>query len=142
MFHGSECLLTTKDFHILQSMLDERPPFGVPLIRLLRAKLASPHLVLPAEVPPDVATLYSRVRFSVDEEPSEVRTLIRDEAYRVPGGSLPITSLRGLALLGLGAGQSIVVIGVAGEAECLRMEEILYQPEAAQRQRARGAVVS
>jgi len=142
MFSGTECILTTKDFQILQSLLDERTPFGDPLARLLRAKLSSPHLVLPADVPPDVATLYSRVQFSADDGPSAVRTLIRDEAYGIPGGSLPITNMRGLALLGLGAGRSIAVPDPGGVAETLRMETVLYQPEAAQRWRAGTVRVS
>jgi hypothetical protein len=46
-------------------MLAERSERDDPLVPLLREKLATAKLLLPHEVPHDVVTLYSRVRYRV-----------------------------------------------------------------------------
>jgi regulator of nucleoside diphosphate kinase len=69
----------------------------------------------------------------VNEGPPETRVIVqRDEAF-FPGSLLPITSLRGIALLGLQEGQSITVRRPGGLEETIRVEHVEYQPEAAMR---------
>src|SRR3546814_4404355 len=76
--HDHRCRLTTKDFNILQAMLEERRERDDPLVPLLREKLATAIVLPPQAVPADVVTLYSRVRYSRSEEhTSELQSLMR-----------------------------------------------------------------
>src|SRR5690606_34061925 len=99
------CILTTKDLTILEVMLARCLGREDPMAPLLRRKIDSATVVFSDDVPPDVATLNSRVNFSVDGR-SDSRILAQGVAGGSVGLYLPITSLRGLALLGLAEGQT------------------------------------
>src|SRR3546814_2088554 len=78
--HDHRCRLTTKDFNILQAMLEERRERDDPLVPLLREKLATAIVLPPQAVPADVVTLYSRVRYSIGGSPATTRIVIHDDA--------------------------------------------------------------
>src|SRR3546814_6008267 len=61
------------------------------LFRSLRQKLSSVTILPPHEVPPDLVTLYSRVRYRVNQRPPTTRVMIHDAAQGVIGATLPIT---------------------------------------------------
>lgn len=126
------CILTTKDFTILEVMLDRSLGRGDPLLPILRRKLDAATVVLRDDVPPAVATLSSRVSFSVGGGPADTRVLSHDR-MNSPGVFLPITTARGLALLGLSEGQHFRLRGSGGVEEDVLLESVLYQPEAARR---------
>lgn len=127
----SKCQLTTKDFAIVKTMLDRLAWSGGPLVALLRRKLASAHVVFSNEADADVVTLNSRVTFSVDGGKPHTRIVAHGPMDGMVGQIIPITVPRGLALLGLRKGQTIVVDCGRGESETIRVDEIHYQPEAA-----------
>lgn len=127
-------ILTTKDFTILEVMHD-RCPAGDPLASMLKRKLDGATVVFRDDVPEDVATLSSRVRFSVNGGAPDTRIVSHDRMTSAVGLFLPITVARGLALLGLSEGQSFAYVDVEGEAQMVRLEAVLHQPEAARRQR-------
>ena len=77
------CILTTKDLTILEVMLARCLGREDPMAPLLRRKIDSATVVFSDDVPPDVATLNSRVNFSVDGR-SDSRIL----AQGVAGGSV------------------------------------------------------
>ena len=126
------CILTTKDFTILEVMLDRSLGRDDPLVPILRRKLDAATVVLRDDVPPAVATLSSRVSFSVGGAPADTRILSADR-MNSPGVFLPITTARGLALLGLSEGQQFLLRGRGGAEEEVLLESVLYQPEAARR---------
>ena len=126
------CILTTKDFTILEVMLDRSLGRDDPLVPILRRKLDAATVVLRADVPSAVATLSSRVSFSVAGRPADTRILSHDR-MNSPGVFLPITTARGLALLGLSEGQQFLLRGRGGAEEEVLLESVLYQPEAARR---------
>ena len=123
-------ILTTKDFTILEIMLDRVADPGEPIGRLLRRKLDTAVIMLRDEIPPDVATLNSRVRFRVDAGEAETRVLSHAPMGSPVGMFLPITAPRGLALLGLAENEQIKVEMPSGRHEYLVLERVLYQPEA------------
>lgn len=123
-------ILTTKDFTILEIMLDRVADPGEPIGRLLRWKLDTAVIMLRDEIPPDVATLNSRVRFRVDAGEAETRVLSHAPMGSPVGMFLPITAPRGLALLGLAENERIKVETPGGRHEYLVLERVLYQPEA------------
>lgn len=133
------CILTAKDFTILEVMLERRLGRDDPMTPLLRHKLDGARVVLHDDVPPTVATLSSRVVFSVDGREPDTRVLAHDRVEGPVGLLLPITTARGLALLGLGEGQFCDIPGHDGHGERVHLEQVLYQPETARRIRAAEA---
>ncbi|MER2535977.1 MAG: nucleoside-diphosphate kinase [Rhizobiaceae bacterium] len=127
------CILTTKDFTILEVMLDRSSDPAEAMTLLLRRKLDAATVVFREDVPPQVATLSSRVSFAVDGGEADSRILSHDRMTSPVGLYLPITTLRGLALLGLAEGQAIRVANRDGVAERIRLDQVLYQPESARR---------
>lgn len=130
---GTTYSLTTKDFAVLEVMLTRRRAFADPIVPMLEGKLAESSVVSIGAVEPDVATLNSRVVFSVDGGPAEMRTLLQAEASAPVGSGLPIGTWRGLCLLGMTSGQSALVERPDGKAERIVLEDVAYQPEAARR---------
>lgn len=126
------CLLTTKDFTILEVMLDRRLGSDSALVPLIRRKLDNAVVVFRDDVPADIVTLNSRVSYRVGDQEPETRIVSHDELRGLVGFTLPITHQRGLALLGLASGGSIT-IPTADGTETLHVEKVLFQPEAAGR---------
>jgi regulator of nucleoside diphosphate kinase len=124
------CHLTTKDANILEVMLERLGDGDECIARLLRDKLATATITLHNGVDPRTATINSRVEFSVDGAPSDQRILVYGGESAYPGMTLPITAMRGLALLGLTAPCSIRCDRPDGPSEELRLLRVLYQPEA------------
>ena len=130
-----KCILTTKDFTILEVMRDRCPDPDDALARLLKRKLESAVVMFRDDVPENVATLNSRVTFSVNGRDPDTRIISHDQMNAPVGLFLPITILRGLALLGLSEGQEISLINYDGAEERIRLEKVCYQPEAARREK-------
>lgn len=135
MFSTPRCCVTTKDFTILESMIRRAPPYNEGLLRLLRRKLATATVVLPEDVAPQVATLNSRVEYRIDGGRTECCVLVHGEDSTSHGLTLPISTLRGLALLGLAAGDSVSIERPDGRIETVFLENVAYQPEDARRAR-------
>ena len=128
------CQLTAKDFTILEFILGRTPAHDQALLRLLRTKLATATVVSQDDVDRQVATINSRVEYAVDDGPTDNRILIHEQERALPGLTLPVTTLRGLALLGLRAVDSMVVERPDGVREEVCLRGVAYQPEAAKRQ--------
>jgi len=126
---SADIQLTTKDFAILETMLD-RGQHGA-LVPLLRRKLAGAKVVFRDSVDPDVVTLNSRVAFRIDDGPTETRIVVQGEPRGLVGMTLPITIPRGLAMLGLAAGSVTELARDDGTVEQLAVDDVLFQPEAA-----------
>ncbi len=133
------CILTTKDLTILEVMLDRCLGRDDPLAPVLRRKINSALIMFRDDVPENVATLSSRVSFSVDGKATDTRIISHDSMNSPAGLFLPITSLRGLTLMGLVEGQEFRMINRNGNEERVRLEKILYQPEAARREKRLAA---
>ncbi len=125
--------LTTKDFTILEVMLERAIGRDETLRAILQRKVSKAIVVFRQDIAPTVATLSSRVTYRVDDKPAETRVIAHDEMRGLVGTILPITNPRGLALLGLSEGQSMEIARADGTREILTLEAVIYQPEAAQR---------
>ncbi len=142
MHRDSACQLTTKDATILEGILADlegRQLGGSPVARLMRRKLAHARISFRDDIAPCVATINSRVEFRAGDGPAQVSMLTFGGENARPGATLSVSSLRGLALLGLMEGQSIS-IDQDGRAEVLRLERIIHQPEFARRAKADAKV--
>lgn len=132
---NNSCILTTKDFTILEIMRDRCLGRDDPLAPLLREKLESALVVFRDDVPPNVATLSSRVAFSVDGRDPDTRVLSNGQASSPVGLFLSITTPRGLALLGLAEGEAFRLRKGDGVEERIVLEKVHYQPEAVKREK-------
>lgn len=128
------CLLTTKDFTILEVMLDRCMGTADPMSRLLSKKLAAATVVFRDDIPEDVATMNSRIRYRLNGGPAETRILAHSELAGLVGMTLPVTNPRGLAMLGLAAGETTTIEPYDGTVERLDVLDVLFQPERARRQ--------
>ena len=100
--------LTTKDFTILEVMLERAIGRDETIRAILQRKIARATVMFRDDIAADVATLNSRVAYRVDDGPQETRIIAHDDMRGLVGSILPITNPRGLALLGLSAGQSMM----------------------------------
>jgi regulator of nucleoside diphosphate kinase len=133
MFNTPRCRVTAKDFTILENMIRRTPPYGERLLRLLRRKLSTAIVVLPEDVAPNVATLNSRVEYRINGGRTEACVLVHDQSNGSLGLALPISTLHGLALLGLSAGDSVSIEKPDGRIHTVSLETVVYQPESARR---------
>ncbi|MGD9867426.1 MAG: nucleoside-diphosphate kinase [Hyphomicrobiales bacterium] len=129
------CILTTKDFTILEVMHERCLGRDDPLAPVLKRKLESATVTFREDVPADVATLSSRVTYSVNGRDPDTRVLSQERMTSPVGMFLPITTLRGLALMGLSEGEEFVLTDDEGCEIRVRLNTVHYQPEAAKREK-------
>ncbi|WP_157018007.1 nucleoside-diphosphate kinase [Mesorhizobium xinjiangense] len=129
------CVLTTKDFTILEVMRDRCLGRDDPMAALLARKIETATVVFRDDVPANVATLNSRVTFSVDGRQPETRVISHDRMVGLVGMFLPITTRRGLALLGLAEGQEFHLHDRGVMKERIVLDKVLYQPETKRREK-------
>lgn len=135
MSKTARCILTAKDFTILEVLLHRRVNKDEFFLRLLRRKLSEATVVFEEDLCPQVATINSRVDYTVDGQFSDNRILVHGDEDAYPGLCLPITTIRGLALLGLTAGEAIVVQPSDDRIEKISVDAVSYQPKAADRRK-------
>ena len=134
--------LTTKDYTILEVMLERYQGRDATMSAILQRKVSRALVMFRDDIPPAVVTLSSRVAYRVNDGPAETRIVAHDDMSGLVGMLMPITCPRGLALLGLAEGQSMTIPNPDGRLDTLTVQEVVYQPEAARRERlrlARGA---
>lgn len=128
------CILTTRDYTILKAMR-ERLTRDDLLASILKRKLDTAQVVFREDVPANVATIGSRVTFSVDRRDADTRVISHDHTISPVGMFLAISTARGLALVGLSEAQEFVLSNSDGVEERILLEKVQYQAEAAQRER-------
>lgn len=102
-------------------------------LEALRTGLAAAAIVESDEVPADVVTMHSRVGLrDLERGTHTLYTLVPPVEADALAGRLSVLAPLGTALLGRRAGEEIVFHSPAGERR-LRLERVLYQPEAARR---------
>jgi len=94
-------------------------------------------------VPPNVVTMNSRVAFE-DETTGEFRvvTIVYPQEADPSEGKISVMAPVGSALLGLTVGQSIEWCFPDGRPRTLRVVELLYQPEAAEKADRSGKLLA
>jgi regulator of nucleoside diphosphate kinase len=123
-------IVSRLDLERLELLLESDAYRRLPGVDALRSELDRATVVEPTEVPPEVVTMNSTVRFIDDSTGSKFElTLVYPEA----GGSSEKVSILapvGSALLGLSVGQSIFWQVPGGRRLLLRVLEVVRQPEA------------
>jgi len=118
-----QCYLTMKDFGVLEQLL-EGDISDLAYLRLLRSKIAGATIVFEDDLPPDVAVIGSRIEFQIDGLLVDCCLLSADASAVRSRLKLSITTMRGLALLGLRERAFIVVERPDGGGEQLRLLKV------------------
>ena len=100
-------------------------------LRDLQAELRLARVVAPADIPPDVITMNSKARLR-DLETGEkmIYTLVFPDVANIEDGKISVVAPIGTAMLGQRVGDEVQWDVPAGRVR-LRVEQLLYQPEAA-----------
>lgn len=122
-----EIMLSTTDFDRLEQLLDSLPA-DTTGSDTLRQELERATLVAPQQLPADVVSMNSAVRFSFGDGKSNCLTLVypKDAAQ---SNTISILAPVGSALLGLRVGDSINWPLPGGDMSTITVDEVLYQPE-------------
>jgi regulator of nucleoside diphosphate kinase len=122
--------LSEQDAERLERLLESLPDSAFPGKGQLEAELSRADILDPHQMPPNVVTMNSRVRFKVQSSAEEFTlTLVYPKDVDGSGGTISILAPVGSALLGLAEGDEIEWPKPGGGTLRVRIEEILYQPE-------------
>jgi regulator of nucleoside diphosphate kinase len=122
--------ISSLDLERLTRLLDAKAYNRLPGIDALASELDRASVVEPTEVPPEVVTMNSTVRFADVACGREYQlTLVYPHEAGAPG-TVSILAPVGSALLGLSVGQAIAWQIPGGRELQLRVLEVLRQPEA------------
>ena len=124
-------ILTSLDFDRLEAILDALPVETFPGKTELRGELDRAEVVEPQDVPPDVVTMNSKVRFVLESGEEFCLTLVYPQDIDGSTERISILAPVGSALLGLSAGAQIEWPRPGGGVMKVRLVEVVYQPERA-----------
>lgn len=123
-------IISTLDYERLTNLLDSLSANSYAEADLLQAELERAEVREPKDMPPDVVTMNSKVRFRVEPSKKEYElTLVYPKDLDGRSGLISILAPVGSALLGLRVGQQIEWPAPGGNTVCVRIVDILYQPE-------------
>lgn len=123
--------MTSLDFDRLEAILDALPAETFSGKTELRGELDRAEIVEPQDVPPDVVTMNSKVRFVLESGEEFCLTLVYPQDIDGSTERISILAPVGSALLGLSAGAQIEWPKPGGGVMKVRLVEVVYQPERA-----------
>jgi regulator of nucleoside diphosphate kinase len=133
MTSSKDILITQADFDRLQGLVDS-PRYRAShstSVMVLKDELDHGSVVAANEVPRGVVTMHSRVRVrDLKSDESDTYSLVYPDEADINEGKLSVLAPLGIALLGTRVGQIVRFDAPAGQ-RALKVEKILYQPEAA-----------
>jgi regulator of nucleoside diphosphate kinase len=125
-------VVSSLDMERLEHLLDSLPAAQAATRNTLLEELARAELVEPADMPRDVVTMNSRVRFVTGDTQQEFdMSLAYPKDLDGAPDKLSVLTPVGSALLGLKVGDSIDWTGPGGARFDVTVREIVYQPERA-----------
>jgi regulator of nucleoside diphosphate kinase len=126
--------VTTEDFRALRLLAHQRRGVALAVCDFLLGELNRAIICAPDWVPDDVVTMNSRVTFKAsDGTGCETRMLVFPHRYDPTGQAISVLTPLGAALIGLAAGSVIDYRDRQGDISSVRVERVVYQPEAARR---------
>ena len=125
-------VVSSLDMERLEQVLDSLPAAQAVTRDTLLEELARAELVEPQDMPTDVVTMNSRVRFVTGDAAQEFdMSLAYPKDVDGAPGKLSVLTPVGSALLGLKVGDSIDWTGPNGARFDVTVRKIVYQPESA-----------
>lgn len=129
---GAPTVLTVRDFAALERFARLCLQPDSPVARDLLEKLDHSRIMRTEAVAASIATLGSRVVFSVEDGQPESRVLVLPPRHAAAGWTLPVTAPRGMGLIGRAAGSVVSVARHDGGIERLCLLAVVQPPEAAE----------
>lgn len=123
-------IISSFDLERLERLLESGAYRNLPGMDALQKELDRATIVAPEEMPPEVITMNSSVKFVDDATATEYTLVLVYPGQTDVPGAVSVLAPVGSALLGLSVGQSISWQGPGGRALRLRVLEVTYQPEA------------
>jgi regulator of nucleoside diphosphate kinase len=125
-------VVSSLDIERLEALFDALPAAEASRHEGLLDELSRAEIVEPPDMPPDVVTMNSRVRFVLGDTPGELdMTLVYPRDLDGSPDKISILTPVGTALLGLKAGESIQWLRNDGTPFDVKVCAIAYQPERA-----------
>ncbi|EMR13820.1 GreA/GreB family elongation factor [Methylophaga lonarensis MPL] len=123
-------IVSEQDAERLDKLLASLPEKEFSAREALEAELDRAEILPSTEMPNDVVTMNSTVRFRVSSSKDDFcLTLVYPKDMDDSGNKISILAPVGSALLGLRQGDEIEWPGSDGRVMQVRIEEIIYQPE-------------
>ena len=132
---ASRPLIGLHDYGRLETAAFDHLDILSPMRPRLAALLAEARVVPSREVPPDVVTLGSQVRYRVDDDTLQCRILLLGREHVPNGQYVSAMTPVGLALIGRRAGETVSAPRLDGGSLRIVIEGIDHQPEAELRAR-------
>jgi regulator of nucleoside diphosphate kinase len=123
-------IVSSVDFERLDQLLSSKLYNRLPGVEALENELGRASVVEPADVPPEVVSMNSLVRFIEDKSGAESQLTLVYPHEAGPADTVSILAPVGGALLGLSVGQSILWQVPGGREISLRVLAVVRQPEA------------
>ncbi|MDP2121624.1 MAG: nucleoside-diphosphate kinase [Hoeflea sp.] len=136
MWTNQTCTLTSKDYAILETIHDRSHMLADPARQILTHKLDTATVVFCEDIDANIVTLNTRLRYRIGASRPQTAIITQSPMDGMVGQCLSLQTARGLACLGLAEAAAMALPGVDGSPpERLVVEAILFQPEAARRDR-------
>lgn len=124
-------IVSSVDLSRLEALLSSMDADWSPSVAALQVELDRATILEPAEMPADVVTMNSTVRFSVEPtgKTFELTLVYPKDVSEDRTDNISITAPIGSALLGLSVGQSIDWLLPGGRKTVVQVVDVTYQPE-------------
>jgi regulator of nucleoside diphosphate kinase len=126
---STRIFLTSRDFDRLEALLNSLRPNGFPDKARLQRELERAEVVAPEEIPPNVVTMNSTVRFAIDGGEDFSLTLVYPKDVGSEPDRISVLAPIGSALLGLSVGDELEWPRPGGGTWKVRVIDVVYQPE-------------
>lgn len=127
-----EIIMSSIDSDRLYALIESLPKNSVPGLDELEYELNRATVVAPKDMPKDIVTMNSTVRFFVEHTQSEFElTLVYPRDVDSDGKTISVLAPVGSALLGLSIGDEIEWPKPGGGSLKVKITQIIYQPERA-----------
>jgi regulator of nucleoside diphosphate kinase len=121
--------ISTLDLARLEALLENQP--DSPAIRRLEDELDRARVVAPSDMPDNIVTMNSTIRFTMAGDETFTKTLCYPRDMDGAKDKISVLAPIGSALLGLAVGQSIEWPGPNGKMLQVTITAVDYQPERA-----------
>lgn len=130
MKNRPEITISSTDLDRLYSLIESLPNNSVAGLNELETELGRATVVAPNDMPPNIVTMNSTVKFFVESTRKEFElTLVYPKNMDSNGKTISILAPVGSALLGLAIGDEIEWPKPGGGSLKVKIMEIIYQPE-------------
>jgi regulator of nucleoside diphosphate kinase len=122
-------IVTSRDFDRLETLLESLPAGAFSGKAALQEELSRAEIVEPEDVPPNVVTMNSIVRFLLEETGEEFQQRLVYPKEGEGPDRISILAPVGSALLGLSVGDELEWPLPSGRISTVKVVEVVHQPE-------------